>query len=370
LTPQGALNDLHSGRREVKAPNWVVDNRVRCPLVGEADEVRPIPSIAAAQCGVFSALQATLCGWSKAALAHGVRSGRLHRLRVGAYEVADLDEVTPGLSAFETARWRHAAPAIAAALMTVGAVPSHSTAAVLQQVPLIFLPKRACLSVIDWHTGEVPGIHLHRTKLVPPPLWEGGLNALPVEQTVIDLSREHGVAAGVVAADHLLHTRGTTLFRLQEALERCCGWPGVRAARAAIDFADGRSESVLESRSRLAMHEWGLPAPQPQAVIGNEWGGFVARVDFYWDEFGVVGEVDGDIKYGGTDPTPLLEEKRRERKLDDLELPVVRWGPGDLRNFGSVAARLRRTFSRAARTPCSERRWTVLPPALTSQGPL
>jgi len=324
--------------------------------------VRPLPPLAALQCGVFSRWQAGWARWSDDALRHAVRSGRIVRLRSGVYQAVDLDELAPGLSPFEWVRWRHAAVAVAGVLATPGAEASHSTAAVLRGIPLLFLPARACATVFPGLTGELPRVHLHRCTRGPGRRSVGEVAVTSDERIVVDLAREHGMATGVVAADYALHAGLTALPRLHAELERCRGWPGVRAAREAIAFADGRTESVLETRSRLALHRWGLPAPEPQVRIGNEWGGFVARVDFYWPEFGVAGEADGDAKYDGSDPEALVKEKRRQQRLDDLELPVVRWGSADLADFGSVAARLTRTFARAARTPRAARRWTVLPP--------
>ncbi len=321
--------------------------------------MRSIPPEAAAQCGVFSTSQALRAGWTSSALHHATRRGDLRRLRRGAYEVTDLAAIAPGLSELDQARWRHAAPGIAAVLTTL-AVASHSTAAVLRGIPLLFVPARACVCVVPWWTGRMVGVHLHRcTMPLPAPV---AVPSTELERTVIDLAREHGVASGVVAADYVLHKGMTTLAELQAAMDSCLRWPGVRAAREAIGLAEARTESVLETRSRLALRAWGLPAPEPQARIANEWGGFVGRVDFYWDEFGVVGEADGDVKYGGTEPEPLIKEKRRQGALEDLELPVVRWGSSDLRHFGPVAERLRRTFNRAARLPRDQRRWVVLPP--------
>ena len=111
------------------------------------------------------------------------------------------------------------------------------------------------------------------------------------------------------------------------------------------------------------MDKWGLPPPVPQVRIGNAWGGFVARVDFYWDEFGVVGEADGALKYDGSTPAALHREKKRQEILEqDLELSVVRWGNDDLNDFGTIAARLQRRFARRAQLPRTGRPWRVLPP--------
>ena len=68
----------------------------------------------AAQCGVFSTHQARSAGWTRAALRWSVGTGELVRLRKGAYQIADLAALAG--SAYEVERWRHAGPAIAAAL--------------------------------------------------------------------------------------------------------------------------------------------------------------------------------------------------------------------------------------------------------------
>jgi hypothetical protein len=86
---------------------------------------------------------------------------------MGAYQVGDLRELDGTLSRFDEARWRHAGPAIGAILTTPGVVASHSTAAVVRGIPLIFLPASPCVSVTPWLTGQVPHVHLHRCSAPP-----------------------------------------------------------------------------------------------------------------------------------------------------------------------------------------------------------
>jgi hypothetical protein len=76
-------------------------------------------------------------------------------------------------------------------------------------------------------------------------------------------------------------------------------------------------------------------------------GRFLGRVDFYWDDFGVVGEADGDGKYG--DRQALIAEKRRQERLEEAGLVVVRWGWQDLRDPDLLAARVRRALDRGSR---------------------
>jgi hypothetical protein len=262
---------------------------------------------------------------------------------------------------FTRARWEHAAPAIAAVLTTPGALASHSTAAVLRDIPLLLIPQRSCVSVVPWHTGDIARVHVHRCRSAPMSVPLGAVECCRVERTAIDIAREHGVVAGVVALDHILREQMTDLGRMNEELKRCTRWPGVVSAREAVSLANPLSESPLESQSRLKFIAFGLPAPQPQAPIADAGGRFIGRVDFYWDEFGVVGEADGALKYGGIEGTPLYGEKLRQEDLEDTGLIVVRWGSADLRRFDAVAERLRRAFARGARREGPDRRWRVLP---------
>jgi hypothetical protein len=319
--------------------------------------MRPIPAIAHRQCGVFSYAQAIGAGWSPAALRHACRTGQLISLRVGAFQLADLSH----LDEFEQARWRHAAPAIGAVLMTPGASASHSTSAVLRGLPLLFVPELSCVSVVPWLTGDVVRVHVHRCTAAPMSMPVGEVACLSTERTLIDMCREHGAAAGLIPLDFALGRRWTDADTLRGALDRCRRWPGVRAAREAIAMADGLSESPLESHSRFKFAQFGLPTPELQVSIANEDGEFIGRVDFYWGGSGIVGEADGATKYDGTDPEPLHREKQRQDRLAETGLETFRWGWRDLQRFEIVAERFERARGRALRRSHTDRRWRTLP---------
>ncbi|MGH8962686.1 MAG: hypothetical protein ACRDWT_16110 [Jatrophihabitantaceae bacterium] len=89
-------------------------------------------------------------------------------------------------------------------------------------------------------------------------------------------------------------------------------------------------------------------------------GRFVGRADFYWPEFGVVGEADGRMKYD--DRTVLLAEKRRREALEALGLIVVRWHWTDVtRRPRLLGERLGVAFERGSRRDRSgfPRQWSV-----------
>jgi hypothetical protein len=319
--------------------------------------VREIPYVAGRQAGVFTLEQALAAGWTRGAVRHALHTGRIDSLRRGVYR----DAAGQRLDRFALARAKHVVPAIAASLATPGAVVSHSTAAILLGLPLPFLPARPCVSVVPWHTGDIGGVHVHRTtSMLEHVVPIGALQCTSVARTVIDIAREHGRDAAVVAADKALHENWVSPERLFSTLADCRRWPGVRTARTAVEAADGRAESPLESMSRLELVDWGVPVPELQSSIGDANGNPIGRVDFYWDEFGVVGEADGMHKYDGR-LTRLHAEKLRQERLEETGLIIVRWGSADLPHFHTVAQRLRRAFSRGQRRPVGDRRWTLLP---------
>ncbi|KQO65039.1 hypothetical protein [Curtobacterium sp. Leaf261] len=92
---------------------------------------------------------------------------------------------------------------------------------------------------------------------------------------------------------------------------------GSRRARDALAFADPDADSPGESYSRVVIDELGFPPPRTQVEFRLD-DRFLGRVDFWWPEFGVIGEFDGHVKYtrGGMDGARVLtNEKRREDGL-------------------------------------------------------
>jgi very-short-patch-repair endonuclease len=211
-------------------------------------------------------------------------------------------------------------------------------------IPVVCSIDLACLTVPPRTAlRHLAKAHLHRATLAPGDVLDiAGANTTSAARTILDVAREHGVDAGVAAGDAALHGNLVTPSDLGRALEQCAGWPGRAAARRTVALCDGRAESALESLSRLRMHAARLPAPVLQAELGDEFGRFVARVDFYWPEFGVVGEADGNLKYDSR--ASLVAERRRQSALEQLGLVVVRWEWRDLRRFEDVARRLRAAF--------------------------
>ena len=105
-------------------------------------------------------------------------------------------------------------------------------------------------------------------------------------------------------------------------------------------YADGRSESVGESRLRVDLSVGGIEV-EPQVVIRDENGTFVARVDLAVRDSKVVIEFDGAVKYSDGGPEALMAEKRREDALRRLGYLVVRFTWPDLYRARLLVGRVR-----------------------------
>ncbi len=191
-------------------------------------------------------------------------------------------------------------------------------------------------------------MHLHAATLQADEVTlVDGLPVTSVSRTLADLGRMLPFEAALVPTDAALRRGLVTREELLGAVGCGAHRPHNAAARRVAAFADGRAESPGETRSRVAIHRAGLPAPVLQyRVVGT-------RTDFGWPEYRTVGEFDGKVKYGrllrpGQQPgDAVFAEKRREDALRDHGLQVVRWVWDELDPFELPVARLRRAFARA-----------------------
>jgi predicted transcriptional regulator of viral defense system len=300
--------------------------------------------------GLVLRRDALTTGWSDEELARFARAGQLSRVRRGAYVDGQLPTTTAA---------RHAL-LIAATVGTLRrpAVISHQSAAVLLGLPLWDAPlDRVHITRTPPASSQVAGpLRCHVARLRDDEVTlVGGFQVTDVSRTVLDLARSLPFEAGVVTVDAALHEGLIAREFLEKRLFDIAGTRGSRHAARVVRFADERSASVGESRSRVALRDLGLSPSALQFEIRTPTGAFVARTDFAWEEEGVVGEFDGRIKYGrllrpGQDAgDAVFEEKRREDAVRDLGWEVVRWTWGDLSVPARISERVERARARGAR---------------------
>lgn len=274
------------------------------------------------------------------------RRGELHLVRRGAYL---RPAALPGRP-----EDRHAVQ-IRAAVEQVSpdAVVSHLSAAVLHGLPVWGDPlRRVQLTRARRSGGRLTAdLHVHAAPLEE---WEtvviDGIAVTSLARTLVDVARQVGFEQAVVVADAALWRRIVTREELGLALDAARGRPGIPAARRALAFARWGSESVGESRSRVAMMCAGIPAPVLQWEVRTADGVVLGKADFGWPSLRTFGEFDGREKYGRlvgrgrTAGDVVYAEKRREDAMRGEDLGAVRWGWADLTPFAPTAARLRNTF--------------------------
>lgn len=177
-------------------------------------------------------------------------------------------------------------------------------------------------------------------------------------RTVTDLARMTTFEQGVMLADAALR-QGLKRAALADRIAAAAGWTGVARARAVAEFADGRAESPMESVTRVAISRVGVPMPELQRNIYDANGNWLARVDFCWDDVGLIGEYDGVDKYSMDSDQPasaVIAEKARDAKLRDAGWMVVHWTKADLADRDAFGHRLRQSRATAGRLMDTRRR--------------
>lgn len=135
------------------------------------------------------------------------------------------------------------------------------------------------------------------------------------------------------------------------AWPRVAGWPDdvafagetVRRLRELAPLLRPGSASPKESETRLLLHDHGLPEPEPNGEIFDDWGTWIATSDFVWREPKVVGEYDGDQHR--TDRTAWQYERARRARLEDCGWTYVELTQAHLSDLslqGELLRRLRR----------------------------
>lgn len=299
-------------------------------------------------------------GLSDRELQRQCRTGAWERLRPGRFTDADA---FADLDAY--AQHRLLADAVAGAA-SPDAVLSHQSAAVLHGIHLWQTPLGRVHLTRDRPSGGSRSRrrHVHSQPLPAEDVTDvDGMQVTTPARTVVDLAATLGFEQAIVAADHALHCGAVdpaALAELRDAPRRASA-----RVRRTLDLADGRSESVGESRSRVLFLREQLPLPDLQATLHSPRGVRLGRVDFLLD--GVVGEFDGRIKYGrlvpdGQLPEDVLwREKEREDRIRDAGWQVVRWTWAELATPDVIVDRIRRALARAQRSEAPSGRVVRMP---------
>lgn len=267
--------------------------------------------------GLATASRLRAAGIPSRLVAAWVRDGTLVAVRRGVYATRELWE------SWDVYRQRPLARARAVAMtLRVPHVFSHDSAALLHRLPLL-RPQESAVHVTRRHLRASitsAGVHHHGARYDDGQVVEiEGLPALDVSRTVVDVAREHGYRAGLVAADGAMQ-QGVSREQLAAAARAMYGWPGSLVVKAVVEDADPGAESAAETLGRELLMEMGLQPNETQFPVRISRG--VA-----WCDLRVgchVVECDGrqksrPVAAGGLavgDLEQLLwDERRRQREI-------------------------------------------------------
>lgn len=291
--------------------------------------------------GWFTRADTTLAGYSDSELRRRLTRGQWSRLCRDAY-------VAPGCwpdePPWERTQRLHLLTARAVAhRMGDDVVISHQSATLLHGLPIWGLNfDRVQVTRTAGRVRSDRTMQTHRSSLTPGDVTHVlDLPCTSPARAVIETICASTYEVGVVLSDAALREGLVTKEQLTAMADRLQCWPGSPKARAATRFADGRSESVGESRLRVLIANHGLPEPELQVEIGDQSGRLVGRVDILLLRRLVV-EFDGDQKYAADPASTVLAEKRRENRLRELGYSVIRIDWTDLDHPHATAARLHR----------------------------
>jgi hypothetical protein len=296
---------------------------------------------------VLTTRELVAAGMSAARLRTLVRDGRLARVCRGVYAPAQAVAAASGADH----GWEILRAAAAVAVSGQQAAGSHEWAARLHGLDLLEpLPGRVTVTRPPCAPGSRtarPGVRLHVAGIPPAHVaLAHGVRVTSVARTVVDLARTSTLRAAVVAADSALRRGLVSQEDLLAMVCDCAGWPGIRQARQAVEFSDGRSESALESLSRVVFREQGLPAPELQAWVGSD-SQVIGRADFLWRRYRTIAEADGKLKYA--DPGRAVSQLQRDARLREAGFEVVHFTWAEIiRVPHQVAAAIRAAFLRGA----------------------
>jgi hypothetical protein len=281
--------------------------------VAHGSWVDAVEELLARQGGMARRRQLRKAGMSRRRLRAAVAAGDLRLVTPDLYVTADPqpDELLRG------------------AVVRLGAVVSHHSAALLWGIDLVETPECPHVTVPRNRGGaDHAGVRVHRADVPATSLRDvGGVDVTDPLRTLLDLCRALPCEQAVAAVDSALRQQLVTVEELTAALRELPPGPGRRHVTRVLDLIDPQSGSVLESLCRVLLTLRGLRPPEVQLVIRSR-GQWIGRVDFAWPELRLIVETDGFAFH--SDRARYRSDRRRLNALQLAGWTVLRFSWEDV----------------------------------------
>ena len=220
----------------------------------------------------------------------------------------------------------------------------------------------AALLGAKWVDADSPAELISSRTRPPPLIVTRNETLLPGEQTVVagipvttptrtafDLGRRPGFVVALQRLDALASATGVTADDVMPLMKLHSGARGMKQLRRVLPMMDAGAESPQETATRLVLVNGGLPGPDTQIIVHDEWGLIVARVDMGWEKWRVAVEFDGAQHW--TDPLQRAKDIDRAAELERLGWIIIRVSYDLLRHRPEVVIARVRAALRAAGCP-------------------
>jgi hypothetical protein len=216
----------------------------------------------------------------------------------------------------------------------------------------------AALHGSEWveHTRAVELIHDNRHRL--PGIQTRGdrlekdeiemVGTIPVTspaRTALDLGCWYPTIMAVAGIDALARATEIKAADVELLVSRYRGRRGITRARQAVGLFDAGAQSPKESWLRVVLIQAGLPRPQTQIPVFNEFGNAIAYLDMGWEDAKVAVEYDGEQHR--TARRQYTWDVRRLEMLERMGWIVIRVVAGDRPD--DIVRRVRSALARRSR---------------------
>jgi len=201
------------------------------------------------------------------------------------------------------------------------------------------------LEIIHNNRNPLPGIRVHGDAIDEDEVVVlEGVPATAPSRTALDLGCWYPRSEAVAAIDALARVTDLKTSDAELLAQRYPGRRGIRQARATLGLVDAGAQSPKETWLRLLLIQAGLPRPQTQIPIRDEFGDVIAYIDMGWEDIKIAVEYDGDQHR--SDRRQYTWDIRRLEHLERLGWIVIRVVAGD--RPADIIYRVRSALARRA----------------------
>lgn len=184
-----------------------------------------------------------------------------------------------------------------------------------------------------------PGLVVSQETLDPSDIVEiDGIRVTTPLRTTFDCLRLLRGWDRLVVADAMTHDRLVSVDELRRYFASKRRLRNLRIGEALIDDIEPKSDSPMETRSRLILVEGGNPRPQAQVHVFSRTKVFIGRADLGYEELKIAIEYDGALHW----EQRCEDERRRDAMREAGWIVIVLTADDIFKTPEATAARIRR----------------------------